>query len=303
MIEGVRVELSEATESSVRVTLASREGCGDLSGEWELYGPRCEYGRTLASTFHGRTIRGGRVEFLVTEPCYWSPAMPFLYELRRTDAQADGQTHWLGLRQLIAHGRNLRLGGERIVLRGAACDSLDAESVGRAHAVECAIALRASKESELSEASRLGTFVLLDATRFNGELATLLRKLSWQPAVAGLTLSRERLEVARKLPDAAFGILLAQPFDSRDWSDMSSMASGAGMIVAEFDDGERPPAWMTACGRPVVAIRRGGAYVDLKQARAGCDRLQAELAPEFDLAGYFVEPFSHKSLETADERG
>jgi hypothetical protein len=32
------------------------------------------------------------------------------------------------------------------------------------------------------------------------------------------------------------------------------------------------------------------AYADFDEARAACDRLQAELAPEFDLAGYFVAP-------------
>ena len=110
--------MSEATESSVRVTLVA-SGDVDLSGAWELYGPRCEYGRTLASTFRNRATSDGSVEFLVTEPCYWSPTMPFLYELRRTGELSDGEIHSLGLGQLIAHGRNLRLGGERIVVRGA----------------------------------------------------------------------------------------------------------------------------------------------------------------------------------------
>ena len=78
MIDGVCVQLRDATESSVRVTLAA-SGDVDLRGEWELYGPRCEYGRTLASTFRGRATEAGGLEFLVTEPCYWSPTMPFLY--------------------------------------------------------------------------------------------------------------------------------------------------------------------------------------------------------------------------------
>jgi hypothetical protein len=288
MIDGVSVQLREATESSVRVTLAAN-GDADLSGEWELYGPRYEYGRTLASTFRGRATEAGRVEFLVTEPCYWSPAMPFLYELRRTGAWADGETHCFGLRQLIAHGRNLRLGGERIVLRGAAYQGLDADTASRAHAAECAVALSATDEFEFSAASRLGAFVLLDATLFDGDLATLLERVSWQPGVAVVTLSRERLELARELPGRAAGILPAQQFDSLNWGDANSIASGVAVIVAMLADGERPPAWMAACGRPVVAIRLGTAYADFEEARAACNRLQAALAPEFDLAGYFVE--------------
>ena len=62
MIDGVGVQLREATESSVRVTLAA-SGDVNLSGDWELYGPRCEYGRTLASTFRGRATEAGGVEF------------------------------------------------------------------------------------------------------------------------------------------------------------------------------------------------------------------------------------------------
>ena len=300
MIDGVSVQFREATESSVRVTLAA-SGDVDLSGEWELYGPRCEYGRTLASTFRGRMTEAGDIEFLVTEPCYWSPAMPFLYELRRTDSQADGETHFFGLRQLIAHGRNLRLSGERIVLRGAACQGLDADTASRGHDAECSVASSATDEFEFSAASRLGAFVLLDATRFDGDLATLLERISWQPGVAVVTLSRERLESARELPVKAAGVLLAQQFDSLDWGDANSLASGVAVVVAMLNESERPPAWMATCGRPVVAVRRGAAYADFEEARAACNRLQAALAPEFDLAGYFVSS-SQAQDGTADGR-
>jgi hypothetical protein len=214
--------------------------------------------------------------------------MPFLYELRRTDSLADGETHFFGLRQLTAHGRNLRLGGERIVLRGAWRQSLDAAAASRAHAAECSVALSSTDELQFSAASHLGAFVLLDATRFDGDLATLLEGMSWRPAVAVLTLTRAQLELAKTFPSRAAGILLAQRFDSLDGGDANSVASGVGAIAALLDEGERPPAWMATCGRPVVATRRGAAYADFEQARIGCDRLQAELAPEFDLAGYFV---------------
>ena len=103
-----------------------------------------------------------------------------------------------------------------------------------------------------------------------------------------MALSRQRLELAGELPGRAAGVLLAQQFDSLDWGDANSLASGVAVIVAMLADGERPPAWMAACGRPIVAIRRGAAYADFEKARADCDRLQAALAPEFDLAGYFV---------------
>lgn len=284
MIDGVTVRLSEATDSSVRVTLVADDGV-DLAGAWELYGPTCEYARTLASTFRGRALDNGSVQFLVTEPCYWSPAMPFLYEVRRIGG--DGQTHSLGLRQLIAHGRNLRLGGERVVLRGTTCGSLDEEAVRRAHATESAVFV-ISDEGDLAAASRLGTFVLAQPDESAGDLATLVAQLSWHPAAAALVLDHEQLHAAARSPLPRCGILLGQLFDARAWGDANDIAPNANFVGVMLEEGERPPEWMSTCGRPVVAIRDGAAYADFHQARAACDRLQAELAPAFDLAGYFV---------------
>jgi hypothetical protein len=286
MIDGVSVQLTEATEASVRVTLAA-SGDVDLAGEWELYGPRCEYGRTLASTFRGRTTKGGGVQFLVTEPCYWSPAMPFLYEVRRLgERDADG-AHSLGLRRLIAHGRNLRLAGERIVLRGATCKSLDELTAREAHDAGCALTLDAWSQPVLEAATRFGTSALLDAA-VDVDVLKLIKATSWQPSVAGIILNRRSLDAANLHLANASGILLAQLFNSQCWDDATSLSPNANLIVVNLAEGERPPSWMAACGRPVVAIRRGPTYPDFEQARAGCDRLQAELAPEFDLAGYFI---------------
>jgi hypothetical protein len=286
MIDGVSVQLSEATEASVRVTLAT-SGDVDLAGEWELYGPRCEYGRTLASTFRGRATSDGGVQFLVTEPCYWSPAMPFLYEVRRLGERDVDQAHQLGLRRLITHGRNLRLAGERIVLRGATCKSLDELTAREAHDAGCALALGAWNQPALEAASRFGTSALLDAA-VDVDLLKLVEATSWQPAVAGILLDRQSLDAASLHLATASGILLAQLFNSQSWNDATSLSPNANLMVVNLAEGERPPAWMATCGRPVVAIRRGPTYADFEQARAGCDRLQAELAPEFDLAGYFA---------------
>lgn len=287
MIDGVSVQLRDATESSVRVTLVA-SGDVDLSGKWELYGPRCEYGRTLASTFRGRATEAGDVEFLVTEPCYWSPAMPFLYELRRTDSLADGETHFFGLRQLIVHGRNLRLGGERVVLRGAfGCYS---EEIQQAHSAECALALLAvGAYTMLETAARYGTTLLLEADEFI-DLPSLIREASWNPAVAGIVLDSQLLTPAIVSSAAASGIILAQGFNSQNWGDVNSLSNKTSLIVITLMPHERPPGWMASCRRPVIAIRLScGIFANFQHARIACDNLQAELAPTFDFSGYFVE--------------
>lgn len=293
MIDGVSVRLSEATESSVRVTLVASDDV-DLSGAWELYGPLCEYARTLASAFRGRVTEAGDVEFLVTEPCYWSPAMPFLYELRRTDSLADGETHSFGLRQLIVHGRNLRLGRERIVLRGAIGSSFDVDEIQQAHSAECALALGAWAQTALETASRYGTTLLLEADEFIN-LPSLIEEASWNPAVAGVVLDGQLLTQANARTAAASGIILAQKFNSQNWGDVDSLSAKAFLIVATLLPDDRPPHWMAACRRPVIAIRRYETYANFQHARIACDNLQAQLAPEFDLAGYFVEDQSRPS--------
>lgn len=285
MIDGVSVRLSEATESSVRVTLVASSNA-NLGGQWELYGPHCEYGRTLPSTFQGRATACNGVEFLVTEPCYWSPAMPFLYELRQVGAQGAAQRHTLGLRRLIAHGPNLRLAGERIVLRGAGLPGLDESTARDTHDAECAVVLTNGNACSLRTASRFGASVLL-ITAVDADLPRLIETVSWHPAVAGILADRRSLSATASRAAKAAGILLAQTYDGSNWSDAESLSPDASLIAATLAEGERPPAWMASCGRPVVAIRRTPAYADLRQGRAACDRLQAELAPEFDLAGYF----------------
>lgn len=287
MIEGVSIRLREPTESSVRVTLAPISDAVDLEGTWELYGPRCEYARTLASTFRGSATERGAVEFLVTEPCYWSPELPFLYELRRVDAASDGRVHTLGLRNLSVHGPNLRLGGKRVVLRGAATLMLSDQETQEAHAAEAAIVLRSVDDATLVAASRRGVFTLVDATAIAGALAHVIARLSWRPAAAVVLLRGDQLEgVSARGMECP--LLVAQRFDSSNVTDTDAIAADCNVAVAIVERGKRPPRWMSTCGRPVVAVRRGATYADFVEARAGCDRLQADLAPEFDLAGYFV---------------
>jgi hypothetical protein len=284
MINGVSVQLAAATESSVIVSLVG-DGAVDLTGAWELYGPRCEYGRTLASTFRGKVISAHRVEFLVTEPCYWSAAMPFLYELRRTDAGATngGIVHTLGLQRLSAHGVNLRHGGERVVLRGAVAATLDESAVREAHEAEAAIIAIAAKEiPDLSAASRWGATVLVDASTFAGDIQQLRQRLSWEPAVAALLQAAGDSVRTNESPFLT-GVVLP----SQQWHDVAN-AAGAQLIVADLATGERPPASGIEWGKPVIALRRSPEFASFAEARAACDRLQAELAPEFNLAGYFA---------------
>lgn len=291
MIDGVSIRLSEATESSVRVTLAASEGAS-LGGDWELYGPQCEYARTLASTFRGRLTKEGNIEFLVTEPCYWSAELPFLYELRRTDLVGSVK-HSLGLRQLAAHGANFRLDGRRIVIRGVMSDALDESSIRDAHAAEATLLVPAQEATlaMLSIASQLGTLVLLDGAALKRDLLAELVPLSWLPAVGGVLLREEQLQAAA-LDARTGGPLLGQWFDPNTDATADVVVPAASFLACSLPNDARPPGSLAASAKPLIAIRTAPSHAGIEQARAAADRLQADLAPEFNLAGYFARRLS-----------
>ncbi|MEQ8835382.1 MAG: hypothetical protein RID07_01105, partial [Lacipirellulaceae bacterium] len=91
-----------------------------------LRGPRCRFSKTLPSTF---SFEGK--ELLVTEPCYWSPRLPFLYEIELEVNLQDGTSlqfeHRLGINRWDIHHQNLRLEGKRTVLRGGSVSEFEAD--------------------------------------------------------------------------------------------------------------------------------------------------------------------------------
>ena len=76
----------------------------------------------------------------------------------------------------------------------------------------------------------------------------------------------------------------------RDFRLDEAVADTCQAIIVELQSDQRPPTSLATLNKPMIAIRRGVAFNNLHEARAACDRLQAELAPEFDLAGYVVGP-------------
>ena len=287
MIDGVSVRLSEATDSSVRVTLVPNDGV-DLSGDWELYGPRCEYARTLASTFRGRVHDEGAVQFLVTEPCYWSPELPFLYDVAFDSGNKQAASMTLGLHRLLPRRQSLYRDSRRIVFRGMVTESPMASKLEGARRAEATLLSRNPSEDECALADRLGVNILADLRNSEPQVE-YISMLANHPSIAAIIVDGNQLlpcEIMRLPPDT--NLALAIYSDEGAACASNQIPPWCRIIVADLRSDERPPNWMASCGRPVIAMRRGAAYADIMQARADCDRLQAEFAPEFDLAGYFV---------------
>jgi hypothetical protein len=258
-----------------------------------LDGPHCSAARTLAAQFAFRSgvDAAGRPTAMahITDPCFWSPALPFLYrvDLEATlSGRAARVEAMVGLRRWECDGANFRLERKRVVLRGAAAPAIDESVLETARSSETTIIVPDPADAVCRAASRRGVALIADLRGLGAATPARLRTLAWHPAVLVAVLDDRDWTGARLLPivPAACG------FD--ETSDAAALAERpwARVVVVELHDRERPPGWLAACGKPVIAIRRGVAYADFHQARAACDRLQAELAPEFNLAGYVVAP-------------
>jgi hypothetical protein len=269
--EQLEIFTHRASESEVLVEL------GDVPGievrSFQLCGPRCERAHTLPATFQAN--QSGTL--LVTDPCYWTPQLPFLYDVELSLQLADGTTttwkHTVGLRRWEIDGRNLFRERRRIVLRAVAVAEFDVADLAAAVEAEMALVVLDPSEAFLQRASELGVPIVADLRG----LSPSLTSYTWQPSVVLVLLDK-----ATPKPHAIKTASVARPacgFAANTWPDA---------ITIELSNSERPPAWAATCEKPLIAIRRQGAYAELAEARRACDQLQADLAPQFNLAGYFV---------------
>ncbi|NOZ41468.1 MAG: hypothetical protein GXP24_14765 [Planctomycetes bacterium] len=280
------------TEHQVNFALCDMSQGRLASFGGNLIGPHCQYARTLPATFSIPPCEGlpdvsNRTQKIITDPCYWTPQLPYLYtfegEMKLADGSEQSWSHTVGFRRWEVEGRNLRLERRRVVLRGVVVDESSVD-LAAAHDAEVTLVVKEPSNSFLQQASECGVMVIADLYNVDTVLTPRLLSLAWHPSVA-LVLQNE---IYGYLPPALIpghrvhaNAQLVPESIAHDW---------ASVILVELNAGERPPAWLANTKKPVIVIRRGEDYADFTAARAACDRLQAELAPEFDLAGYFVTP-------------
>jgi hypothetical protein len=266
-----------ATDSAAEVELRQVDGSASaISGV--VYGPRCEYARTLPTQFR---VADGRVT--IPEPCYWTPKLPFLYELAADESGVDGVAaiRTLGLRRLAARGPSLYWESRRMVLRGARLPALAADRVAAVRSAEAAVLLQRPSREQCAIGDRYGVALVADE-RSSPSANEVMERLAGSPSVALVLFRADQLP-----PDAEKGLgggcLLTACLRGDE-----APPAWADALAVEVGPAERPPAALADAGKPVIVIRRGAPYPDVQAARSACDRLQAELAPQFDLAGYFV---------------
>ncbi len=309
-------------EARVYVRLSSDDPLDDWQVTGRLVGPECRFAKTLPATirFVDRNPGpGGRLaEAIVPDPCFWTPELPFLYRAKlsvyssrsivKTDITTERDEYTIdrpfGIRRFGASGRSLYLDGKRWVPRGVCLDRAGEAELLAAREAGAALMLPAPDDAICESASRLGVplFVHVDASLrdANSEsrsdsatcrdsntcqspLAAEIRRLAQWPAVLAIILP-PAADPSSEARSAARNTILAAPINA----DSHEIPSWAQAAVLNSQPTNPAPVRVGRINIPIIAVRHLPHCEPIPSARAACDRLQFDLAPSGDFAGYFV---------------
>jgi hypothetical protein len=252
-----------------------------LSGT--LVGPTCMYGETLPATsrFVDRGPGGSPLaEAVVPEPCFWTPQMPQLYrtrlQLRSGEAVLAEVERSFGIRPLGAAGVRLRMDGKTWVIRGVTQNEVTLEDLARWHESDTVLVTSCPTDELCEAASRLGVLIVAELAAAE---TSEIRRLSQWPAVGMVSLPTGS---EPRLGNLAHNLLLAERFSCGEKVDPGSWAD---VVICEVDAADSLSVEHVLV--PVL-VRRPAPPQAVHLARAGCDRLQADLASRGQFAGYIV---------------
>lgn len=265
-----------------------------------LIGPRCRLATTLPTAIPLRALTGdgpAAARAIVTEPSFWTPELPNLYELaaeaRTTAGVVAATRRMVGLRRLGVRGRSIWLDGRRWVPRGrvAAGESFDPAGF-RAESLAAVITDPAPAVCDAADAS--GVAIVAHVSRWceTAKIVEQVAMLAQHPAVMMAVIPPE--SVAAVMAARCTGTMLVAVEVDAGGPPPDAIMPGVECLVARLAPGEVPTdTWrMHAPPVPIVAWREGEG-----EGRRACDLLQAELAawacavesnPPWDWAGYIV---------------
>ncbi len=266
------------TEIYLRPTIA--ESMDFDPAKIEIRGPFCAVAKTLKTTTNFRRFdHQGLWQARLVDPCFWSPDYPAYYRIR---IEQVGQITELicGIRRFGAKNGQFWLEGKRWVLRATKLTHVPDLSWQSWREARLAIFAGDPAPNLLELATEQGLMLMLDLEQANW--SDRLPQVAKSPAVvivvvpldASLERCRElapNLLIAKRLPDDKFASALDQ------------------VDVLLCDLGQSSGRTQLHCReKPVIGYRGSPGLTDLVTARAACDALQRDLAPEFDLSGYVV---------------
>jgi len=275
----------------------------------ELTGPECRFAQTLSARIPFQDRGPGEsllAEAVVPDPCFWTPELPMLYRARieRKGPEVSGQgpgiegyevvvtghapekesfatvEKWLGIRRLGTRGRSLVLDTVRWVPRGVLLERISRDDLKAAREADVVLCGPPPNDEICLEASRHGVPMLIDLSAQSGDAVEEVRRLGQWPAVF-LVMLEAGATVDAAIRGAARNLLIAATFAANEPIVVPAWAQVA-LCDVTLENAQR----LAVCPLPIL-VRRP-AIANISEARAACDRLQYDLAPTGDFAGYLV---------------
>jgi hypothetical protein len=287
-----------------RLPGAAPRDAWEISGK--LTGPECQFAKTLPATigFIDRGTGAGLLaEAVAPDPCFWTPELPFLYrctiEIRNAKYEVRNESveqsdfesassftvdRWIGIRRLGRVGRSFHLDGKRWVARGVCRDRATITDLNVAREAAAALHVPEADEEFCLEASRLGVPLIVGLDVDSAKTLSEIRRLGQWPAVFAIALD-PALVGEIEVRAAAKNVLFAARIENMNamappvWADFVICPPN---LIDNFAEASNK---LTI---PIIAVRKSSGAIDVRQGRAACDKLQFDLAPIGDFAGYFV---------------
>lgn len=259
-----------------------------------LKGPYSATARTLPTSFSFRQQSDRLWHTTIVDPCCWSPESPSVYRLTG-GGQADQYMQLFGVRRFGVRDNHLWFNGRRWVFRAATVRDADVvtDPLARNYRENSigAVALGEEYWCALEPWSLEGVPMavhLAQPNQLEQEKKANLHFLAAHQAATMMYVLPAEKEASARVAEwseiyAPNQILAAVLPD-----EACTVPSWCHVVVSPPDRSILRRA--VATGRPVIAWDRemAGVNNDPTAARRTCEQLQRRLAPEFDLAGYWI---------------
>ena len=279
MSDSFQIFVGHASESLADVYLRCLDEELPQPEEISMRGPFCSVARTLKSKSLFQPTNDPSVwHTRLVDPCFWTPDYPGCYEVLIRCGDTTVTRKW-GLRRFGAKNGSFWLDGRRWVLRAAATSDVKVEDLPAWRDARMTLQVERPSDELLIQAVDLGVMLMVDLENDNWQ--TELARIAQLPAVAiaivpaGVSLS----ECRAIAPNLLVGKRIGQ-------GNLADLAGKADLVIGAADD-PAEASCLEFSELPLVGERKAE-FDNPVMARAACDRLQADLAPRFQLSGYLV---------------
>lgn len=260
-------------------------------------GPSCLHARTLPATVNVHDVgvvndsTGGPwrlAEAVLPDPCFWTPGSAYLYDV---DIQTQlGEvpharlTRQLGICPLGTRGRHLHLDGRRWVVRAVSVGDASPHFLEACRQTSTALVVENPPDELLAAASRQGILLLVRCAGAQQQVrASLARYIEF--AAVRFVILDEAISTELASFAARHRVLLARQVQTP--SDCSTPCR-ADALMMEASQLASCGAVVSHTDIPILVWRAARPSDNVLALRAACDRLQRDLAPTGDFAGYIV---------------